>query len=97
MAAYGVGDRPRRLRKRVDSDEQGVSGRDVDQARTALRLWQPRASRPLSEEDAREISENLIGFFRVLAEWDAKERSSVSAGDDNGASELPPREPHGTR
>jgi hypothetical protein len=91
MAAYDVGNSPRRPRKRVDSDEQGASGRDADQVRTALRLWQPRASRPLSEEDAREIAENLLGFFRVLAEWDSKERSAISAADNEAASAPSPR------
>ena len=91
MAAYDVGDSPRRPRKRVDRDEQGVSGRDADQVRTALRLWQPRVSRPLSEEDAREIAENLLGFFRVLAEWDSKERSAISAADNEAASAPSPR------
>jgi hypothetical protein len=91
MAAYDVGDSPRRPRKRVDSDEQGVSGRNADQVRTALRLWQPRASRTLIEEDAREIAENLLGFFRVLAEWDSKERSAISAADNKAASAPSPR------
>ncbi len=91
MAAYDVGDSPCRPWKRVDSDEQGVSGRDVDQVRTALRLWQPRASRPLSEEDAREIAENLLGVFRVLAEWDSKERSAISAADHEAGSAPSPR------
>ena len=91
MAAYDVGDSPHRPRKRVDRDEKGVSGRDVDQVRTDLRLWQSRASRPLSEEDAREISENLLGFFRILAEWDLKERSAISAADNEAASAPSPR------
>lgn len=91
MAAYDFENSPRRPQKRVNSDEQGVSGRDVDQVRTALRLWQPRASRPLSEEDAREIAENLLGFFRVLAEWDSKEISTVSAADNEAASAPSPR------
>ena len=91
MAAYDVGNSPRRPRKRVDCDEQGVSGRDADQVRAALRLWQPRASRPLSGEDAREIAENLLGFFRVLAEWDSKERSAISAVDNEVASAPSPR------
>ncbi len=91
MAAYDVGNSPRRPRRRVDSDEQGVSGRDIDQVRTAMRLWQSRASRPLSEENAREIAENLLGFFRVLAEWDSKERSTISAADNEVASAPSPR------
>ncbi len=91
MAAYDVEDSPLRPRKRVDRDEKGVSDRDVDQVRTDLRIWQSRASRPLSEEDAREISENLLGFFRVLAEWDSKERSAISAADNEAASAPSPR------
>ena len=78
MARHDVGDSPRRPRKCADIGEQDASGRDVDQVRITLRLWQPRTSKNLSQEDAREMAENLIGFFRVLAEWDAKERSSVS-------------------
>jgi len=40
-------------------------------ART-LEIWSRRSSRPLTEEDAREIAENMTGFFRVLFEWKAK-------------------------
>lgn len=35
-----------------------------------LDVWQRRVGRQLSDEDARQIRENLCGFFRVLAEWD---------------------------
>ncbi len=95
MARHDVGYSPRRLRKCADSDEQDASGGDLDRVRTALRLWQPRASRALSQEDARVIAENLVGFFRVLAEWDANERSSEAADDNNVTSEFPPRKAHG--
>ncbi len=43
-------------------------------ART-LELWSRRSTRPLTEEDAREIAENMSGFFRVLLEWKAKQRA----------------------
>jgi len=33
------------------------------------RVWQPRLRRDLSCEDARQIAENVTGFFTVLAEW----------------------------
>lgn len=95
MARRDFGDSPHCLRKCADSGEQDASGGDLDQVQTTLRLWQPRASRALSQEDAREIAENLVGFFRVLAEWDANERSSESADDNNGESKLSPREAHG--
>ena len=43
-------------------------------ART-LEIWSRRSSRPLTEEDAREIAENMTGFFRVLLEWKAKKET----------------------
>ena len=32
-------------------------------------VWQSRLGRDLSREDARQISENVTGFFALLAEW----------------------------
>jgi hypothetical protein len=32
-------------------------------------VWQPRFRRDLSREDARQIAENVTGFFAILAEW----------------------------
>jgi hypothetical protein len=40
-----------------------------------LAVWKPRLGRDLSREDAREIAENVTGFFTVLAEWSRAERS----------------------
>lgn len=42
----------------------------------ALEVWQPHYARRLSQEDAREILENAVGFFRILREWQAQERKS---------------------
>lgn len=33
------------------------------------RLWRSRLGRDVSCEDARQIAENVTGFFAVLAEW----------------------------
>jgi hypothetical protein len=38
-----------------------------------IRVWQPRLGRTLSDEDARQILENITGFFRVLHRWDGNE------------------------
>jgi hypothetical protein len=46
-------------------------------------VWQRRLGRDLSCEDAREIAENVIGFFSVLAEWSRAERAP--ANDNAGA------------
>ena len=37
----------------------------------ALDLWQQRTARELTQEDTREITENVAGFFRILLEWRA--------------------------
>ncbi len=39
-------------------------------------FWQPRTSRKLTREDGRQIAENVSGFFRILLEWEAAERSA---------------------
>ena len=38
-----------------------------------LRVWQPRTARRLTREDARQIAENTVGFFRIIQEWAAKD------------------------
>jgi len=53
-------------------------------ART-LEIWSRRSSRPLTKEDAREIAENMTGFFRVLLEWKAKKRAPGVDRDRNAA------------
>jgi len=40
------------------------------------KLWQTLASRTLTDEDAREIIENITGFFQVLAEWHSDDQDS---------------------
>ena len=35
-----------------------------------IRVWQPLGEEKLTEEDAREIVENLTGFFSLLGEWE---------------------------
>ncbi len=38
-----------------------------------IAIWQPRTPRRITKEDAREITENLTGFFTILAEWSRQE------------------------
>jgi hypothetical protein len=35
------------------------------------KVWQPRAGRDLTDEDVRQITENVTGFFSILTEWSA--------------------------
>lgn len=36
--------------------------------------WQPGYKRKLTSEDARQIAENMNGFFNTLMEWEKNER-----------------------
>jgi hypothetical protein len=36
-------------------------------------VWNPRFRRDLSREDARQIIENVTGFFAILADWSRAE------------------------
>jgi hypothetical protein len=53
-------------------------------------FWEPRYGRKLTREDAREIAENLTGFFRVLLEWEREKKKTKAA--EEFEEKLP--EPH---
>jgi hypothetical protein len=46
----------------------------------------------LTREDARQIVENIVGFFSVLAEWSAAEDANRTFGDETAAP-APPKDP----
>ena len=48
-----------------------------------LEVWQPRNSHRLSDDDAREILENVKGFFTLLLEWETNEQQKKSGGQDD--------------
>ena len=45
------------------------------------RLWRSRFGCELSREDARQVAENVTGFFAILGEWSRAER--LAAANDN--------------
>jgi hypothetical protein len=51
-----------------------------------LEVWQPRSAHRLTEEGAREIAENVTGFFEVLQGWaQAEKRVEHSHGNGGGS------------
>jgi hypothetical protein len=52
-----------------------------------IQVWQPHVDRKLAYDDAREIVENLTGFFHALMEWDAKERAASNSAPDRAGAE----------
>jgi hypothetical protein len=58
---------------------------DPDFLDHTIEVFQPRTPRKLTREDAREITTNMVAFFRILMEWDQKDRArDASAGGDHG-------------
>jgi hypothetical protein len=52
-----------------------------------LAIWKPRPGRDLNCKDGREIVENLVGYFTILAEWSRAEK--LAAKNDNKAQATP--------
>ena len=48
-------------------------------------LWTPRLGRNLGRQDARQVAENVTGFFAILAEWSRAERLVANNNDARGA------------
>ena len=55
---------------------------------STMRLWQQRMRRDISREDARQIIEQVTGFFDVLKEW---ERDSSAANDNRATISITPK------
>jgi hypothetical protein len=46
-----------------------------------LEFWQARSSQKLTREDAREIIENVTGFFQVLKKWQVVDQVGTTHED----------------
>ena len=61
--------------KRLHAANDNDVGKQIARTR---QIWQPRIGRDLTDEDARQIAENVTGFFAVLAEWSHAERRAAN-------------------
>jgi len=43
-----------------------------------LEFWQARSSQTLTREDAREIIENVSGFFQILQKWEVADQPTAT-------------------
>ena len=57
-----------------------------DFVQETIEAWQPRSPRALGGEDARQICQNVVGFFEILSEW---ERASEEQREDLGSGLSP--------
>ncbi|WP_049823788.1 hypothetical protein [Bradyrhizobium sp. WSM2254] len=46
-----------------------------------IAFWGPKYGRELTREDARQIIENMTGFFKLLHEWDEEDRRAQKQAD----------------
>jgi hypothetical protein len=73
---------------RSRSDSEAADERDQAKPqliKQTLEVWQPRTSKVLTREDARQIAENVAGFFAILMEWDATEQYTATQITDTDA------------
>jgi hypothetical protein len=61
--------------KRLDGANDNDAGNQIARTR---QIWQPRIARDVSDEDARQLAENVTGFFTILAEWAHAERRAAN-------------------
>jgi len=61
--------------KRLDTANDNDTGKQIARTR---QVWQPRLGRDLGDEDARQIMQNITGFFGVLTEWARAERREAA-------------------
>ena len=66
--------------KRYDAANDNEIGRQIARTR---QVWQPRLGRDLTNEDARQITQNVTGFFAILAELSRAEQ--IAAANDDHA------------
>jgi hypothetical protein len=59
----------------TEDDASIVPEQHSDFLARTISVWQRYSDRPLTEEDARQIIENMTGFFRTLADWENTELS----------------------
>ena len=52
-----------------------------EQIKHAKEFWEPRYGRELTSEEAREIIQNLIGFFEILIQADRRQKETDRNAD----------------
>ena len=54
--------------------ERGEENKFIERT---IGVWQSRSRRELNAEDVRQITENTVGFFRILVKWKGHWRSGA--------------------
>lgn len=68
------------MRFSVKAANDNLDDNRIEQTRE---VWQPRIGRDLSRDEAKQIADNVAGFFSILAEW-SRAGPPVAANDNTG-------------
>jgi hypothetical protein len=55
-----------------------------DLIQDTIRFWEGRFGRQVTPEEAREMIENVVGYFSLLAEWDSAKKDIMNSDDSRG-------------
>lgn len=64
-----------------DTSVMKMDQQPIDLIETTRAFWEKRLERPVSAEEAREMIANVLGYFSLLADWDAEEHQHSQTTD----------------
>ena len=50
-----------------------------------IQVWQPDSKEPLTYQDAEEITDNVVGFYKLLLKWDAEARAKAAQAQEQAS------------
>jgi hypothetical protein len=56
---------------------------------STIAFWQPQCNGTLTDEDARQIVQNVVGYFDVLVSWDRRASCDARPLGDAGLAPVP--------
>ena len=71
------GDHPSHRASEDDSGGSRIGGFSDEFILETIQVWQPRSQLRLDIEDARQIIENIVGFFNLLSKWECSKREAA--------------------
>lgn len=54
-----------------------------------IAVWEPRLQRRISEDEARQIIERVVGAFRLLRKWDVEDKRRNARAQGEGPKKSP--------
>ena len=55
-----------------------------------IQVWQPDSKELLTYQDAEEITDNVVGFYKLLLKWDAEARAKAAQAQEQASGQPAP-------